>query len=632
MLNIDKKPIEETIQAKAHTAQYKMHKYFARRPYNVFSNLIQHYTNKGDIVLDCFCGGGVTIFESLALDRKVVGVDINPLATFITEMQIQQTDIKRLEEFLYSFYNEVKDELQELYSIDVCGENGIIDWMEWAYEVECPHCGGIIVLSEENKVSNGKYRCNNNLCLSHENEKLNGVVRTKCLPVSAIPLRVKYRVISNDEIKTYEINEEAKYIKDKINNIMIPEKFIQIDSKIPNNWDRWYEDCLPQKGVYKFSNLFTQRNLFVNTVIFNKILGLKGKVNDQILDILYFTFSSSLRYTNNMTRVTKNWENGNPTSMDKHAYWLPNQFVETNVINKFEDRIKNVLKGLKYTNSVMKSKKKKANCFEELLKDADYMILNRSSSELTLPDKSVNVVITDPPYGSNVQYAELSSFWNVWYMKYKELDSFIYSKEEAVSNRKNNFEGYKTVEFYGNMLYKVFKEANRVLSDEGYLVFTFNNKDINVWVQLLRACVNAGFYLPQNGVIYQDFIKGYKNTSHLKYSGNVHGDFIYSFKKGNIEIDESIRTKEYKQYLEEKIENCLSKMYKEKDIYTTTELYEKIFSELIGILIQFILIDENSDNNELENIEKLSNTFIDDVLSKDLFLTDEGWKMKNGQI
>ena len=632
MLNIDKKPIEETIQAKAHTAQYKMHKYFARRPYNVFSNLIQYYTNKGDIVLDCFCGGGVTIFESLALDRKVVGVDINPLATFITEMQIQQTDINRLEEFLYSFYNEVKDELQELYSIDVCGENGIIDWMEWAYEVECPHCGGIIVLSEENKVSNGKYTCNNNLCLSHENEKSKGIVRTKCLPVSATPLRVKYRVIANDEIKTYEINEEAKYIKDKINSIMIPEKFTQIDSKIPNNWDRWYEDCLPQKGVYKFSDLFTQRNLFVNTVIFNKILGLKGKVNDQFLEILYFTFSSSLRYTNNMTRVTKNWENGNPTSMDKHAYWLPNQFVETNVINKFEDRIKNVLKGLKYTNSVMKSKKKKANSFEELLKDADYMILNRSSSELPLPDKSVNVVITDPPYGSNVQYAELSSFWNVWYMKYKELDSFIYSKEEAVSNRKNTFEGYKTVEFYGDMLYKVFKEANRVLSDDGYLVFTFNNKDINVWVQLLRACVNAGFYLPKNGVIYQDFIKGYKNTSHLKYSGNVHGDFIYSFKKGNIEIDESIRTKEYKQYLVERIESCLSKMYNEKDVYTTTELYERIFSELIGILIQFILIDENSDNNELENIEKLSNTFIDDVLSKDLFLTDEGWKMKNGQI
>ena len=34
-----------------------------------------------------------------------------------------------------------------------------------------------------------------------------------------------------------------------------------------------------------------------------------------------------------MTRVTDNWEGGKPTAMDKHAYWLPNQYVETNVID-----------------------------------------------------------------------------------------------------------------------------------------------------------------------------------------------------------------------------------------------------------------------------------------------------------
>lgn len=631
MLNIDKKPIQETIKAKSHTAQYKMHKYFARRPYNVFNNLIKYYTNEGDIVLDCFCGGGVTIFESLQLDRKVIGVDINPLATFITEMQIQQVDIKKLEQFLYSFYEEIKNELEKLYYIDICGEKSIIEWMEWAYEVKCPYCGEKIILSEENKVSNGKYRCNNNVCISHLEEP-KGIARTKCLPIGSIPIRVKYKEINTGKVKTHILNDEAILIKEKVESIKLPDGIISIEQHIPNNWDRWYEDCLQQKGVYKFSDLFTKRNLFANTIILNKIINLKGHVDKQLLDLLYFTFSSSLRYTNNMTRVTRNWENGNPTSMDKHAYWLPNQYVETNVIKKFEDRINSILKGIKYTNDKITNKKIKANNYHELNKDADYLILNQSASSLPLPDKSVNIVITDPPYGSNVQYAELSSFWNVWYMKYRQLESFIYNEEEAVSNRKNNFEGHKTVNFYGEMLYKVFSEANRVLMDDGYLVFTFNNKDINVWVQLLKACVKAGFYLPKEGVIYQDFIKEYKNTSHLKYSGNVHGDFIYSFKKGKTKIDESILEKDYKEYLVERIELCLGKMYKEKEIYTTTELYERIFSELIGILIQFILIDESSEDNKLENIEKLSNTFIDDVLSKDLILTDEGWKIKNGEV
>ncbi|GAH95598.1 unnamed protein product, partial [marine sediment metagenome] len=53
-----------------------MHKYFARRPHNVFRYLIEFYTKPGDIILDCFCGGGVTLFEGLATGRKVIAVDI----------------------------------------------------------------------------------------------------------------------------------------------------------------------------------------------------------------------------------------------------------------------------------------------------------------------------------------------------------------------------------------------------------------------------------------------------------------------------------------------------------------------------------------------------------------------------
>jgi len=49
------------IVAAAHTPPYKIHKYFARRPYNVFEQLVQNFAAKGEIILDPFCGGGVTI-------------------------------------------------------------------------------------------------------------------------------------------------------------------------------------------------------------------------------------------------------------------------------------------------------------------------------------------------------------------------------------------------------------------------------------------------------------------------------------------------------------------------------------------------------------------------------------------
>lgn len=116
-------PIKESVKAKGHTAQYQMHKYFARRPYNVFRNLIEHYTEPDDIVLDCFCGGGVTVFESLVLDRKVIGVDINPLATFITEMQIQQVDTEQLQKYFDRFLKECEEEYSGLYKYSINGES-----------------------------------------------------------------------------------------------------------------------------------------------------------------------------------------------------------------------------------------------------------------------------------------------------------------------------------------------------------------------------------------------------------------------------------------------------------------------------------------------------------------------------
>ncbi|MGI6651621.1 MAG: DNA methyltransferase [Limnochordia bacterium] len=160
------KPIDKSIKAKGHTPQYRMHRYFARRPYNVFRGLISHYSKKGDIVLDCFCGGGVTVFEGAALERKVVGVDINPLATFITRMQMFNGDITALERLYEEFSLQIKEKYEKWYRVDFGDDSGICEWTEWAYIIRCPECGHEIVLSEENKITNGVYRCPNELCLA----------------------------------------------------------------------------------------------------------------------------------------------------------------------------------------------------------------------------------------------------------------------------------------------------------------------------------------------------------------------------------------------------------------------------------------------------------------------------------
>lgn len=615
-----KEPLKSAVIAKGHTPQYSMHKYFARRPYNVFENLIKHYTEENDIILDCFCGGGVTIFEGLKQNRKVIGVDLNPLAAFITEMQVKQVEISTLRDYLYSFYNAIDEKLGKDYKFTINDKIVNIEWIEWVYELECCFCETKVPLTSNNKLSNGVFVCPNEMCEGHEK----GIKRTKCTVKSSKPVRIKYNFEDKTYTKTLSEKDANKLCK-LDDNYILDDTLRNVDADIPKDWDRWYEDCLPQKGIHKFSDFFTKKNFYINTVIFNEIL---KEQEGLFRDILYFAFSSSLRYTNKMSRVTEGWENGNPTCMDKHAYWLPNEYIENNVLIQFKNRIEAVIKGLSFTASAIKNKKRQCYSFEDL-KTADYMVLNRSSSNLPIPNNSVDAVITDPPYGSNVQYGELSAFWNIWYKTYRGLDNFIYKEEEAVSNRKKCYDGAKDISFYGNMLYSIFKECNRVLKKDGCLVFTFNNKDINVWIQLLRAAINAGFVIPEGGILYQDFVKEYKNTSHLHYSGNIHGDFIYTFVKGTIDKNKETNIDDIEKSLQNEIINLIERLFIQKESYTTTELYTSIFSQILSVLVQYVVnVKEKDANVMIQKVDILSKTFIDDILDKYLVQNNGEWSLK----
>src|SRR4030065_333908 len=114
--DLDKvEPIDHGVVAKPHTPVYKMHRYFARRPWSVFRSLIEHYSNPGSIILDPFCGGGVTVVEGLRLGRKVIGVDINPLATFITRMEVVDVDQAGLQAAFDDVERTCRKQIEDLY-------------------------------------------------------------------------------------------------------------------------------------------------------------------------------------------------------------------------------------------------------------------------------------------------------------------------------------------------------------------------------------------------------------------------------------------------------------------------------------------------------------------------------------
>lgn len=613
-------PIQKSVKAKRHTRQYMMHKYFARRPYNVFNNLISYYTNEGDIVLDIFSGGGVTVFESVAQHRRSIGVDLNPLATFITKMELYRTNIDEARNLLESFISNLENKYGHYYEVMSKNEKGYALWSEWAYKIKCPECGTEVVLCEKNKIRNGIYKCQNQTCINNKGfKRIDGKASGMTL------LNVKYYSDTNKTEKHIDADEIINNFEEQIPDISKIK--YNPDIVLPLDMDRQYEDKLFDKGIKNYSDLFTIRNYNINVLIFNEIMRLKNELPTDKVDLLYFLFSSSLRYTNNMSRVTKNWENGNPTSMDKHAYWLPNQFVEVNIFDVLRKRMKAIMSGLEYTSNELKYGADRKENFESLKNPGDYLLLNQSSDNLPIPDNSVDVVITDPPYGSNVQYAELSLVWNVWFKIYSNKDTSLYRKKEAVMNRRLPEEkGKKDGIFYENILCDIFSEAFRVLKDNAYMVFTFNNKNINVWIAMLKAVTKAGFSLPEDGVLFQDYIESYKNTSHLKEAGNIQGDFIYSFKKEKTKQQISFENISLEELMKKEILSISKEIIGKNLKYTTTELYQRIFSKLTVLIMSYLNVKKDT----LDDIANdLSMKFIDNILKENLMYKDKVWVAKS---
>ena len=92
------------------------------------------------------------------------------------------------------------------------------------------------------------------------------------------------------------------------------------------------------------------------------------------------------------------------------------------------------------------------------------------SSRTDLPDRSVDVVITDPPFFDNVHYSELADFFYVWQQLYFEAPA---GYEDFTTRRDGEVQDTDAV-LFSEKLRAVFIECNRVLKDDGLLVFSYH--------------------------------------------------------------------------------------------------------------------------------------------------------------
>ena len=295
-------------------------------------------------------------------------------------------------------------------------------------------------------------------------------------------------------------------------------------------------------GYKRFSDMFSPRQLLNLGKIHRWIM----QIDDwNLKEFLLLAFSNSLKYNNMFAKY--NATRGFITDIFRTHSFSPSMSpVEANCYDTQKGRgaftafVNLVIEGKEYCRtpferfhdgismkkirlSRQKPRKITEN-YQKLMKDADVLLKCGSSERIDVPNGVVDVVVTDPPYYGNVMYSELSNFFYVWLRltlkdRYRFFETELVPHEEEVIE--NRYQGKGKEEFVSGLT-KVFTESNRILSDDGIMVFTFHHKRKEAWGALLRTILNSGFYIVTTYPVRSEM----KASTHLHDMENIVYDMI----------------------------------------------------------------------------------------------------------
>jgi hypothetical protein len=124
-----------------------------------------------------------------------------------------------------------------------------------------------------------------------------------------------------------------------------------------------------------------------------------------------------------------------------------------------------------------------------------------SATDLALPDRYADVILTDPPYYDAIPYSDLSDYYYVW-LKRSIGTAFPYEFASEVTRKDSDLIQHAALaggdnraakQRYEDGMARAFGEAYRCLSDDGRFVVVFAHKHPDAWETLVSAIIRAGF-------------------------------------------------------------------------------------------------------------------------------------------
>ncbi|MFH0798666.1 MAG: DNA methyltransferase [Pseudomonadota bacterium] len=470
------KHIQYAIPPEANTPMYVWHKFFGRKPWNIVSNYIEHYCPQNGIVIDPFAGSGVTVMEALKLGRKVIAIDINPVATAIIKATIEPIAIQRIITGFKAVENKVKTKILQHYTS------------------RCRKCGKPI------HITAAVYkRVRNSLLLED--------VRYQCptcghkAPKNTLPTREDKKLVAG------------------IPAILASSGYWYPDNKLYYNGRPFKE----KQQYESIDELFTPRNLLCLAILMDAI---EDEVDPKVRFFLKMAFSSMVHLCSTMMPVRETRDLSGCWTL--HSYWYANRFLEQNVWKKFESSVmgrQGLVKAKEESNRYFEHVRIAKTIHDIFRGKADVFIATDSAQGiLTLLQHNghrVHYCFTDPPYNASIQYGELCYMWASW-LKMDENYLKTMVDNEIIENSCQK----KDCQTYHAMLRSSLTGIYTVLQPGAFCHLTFHNPQNKYRNMLLNSAMYAGFEFEE--VHHQEGARQ-SAKSLLQPFGSVTGDLYFRF-------------------------------------------------------------------------------------------------------
>lgn len=453
---------------------YMAHAYHTKVPHPAIMRYILHYTQPGDIVFDGFCGTGMISVaaqlcgsendvKALKEENAQIGVrhgicsDLSPIASLIAATYNLKFDPKTFERKALRILEQVEKELGWMYETEVDGKKAKINYTIWSDVFVCPSCGNEIVLWDEavdldKEIMKDSFPCPHcgNTCSKKNMEKawetsFDSLLNKTVTLNKKVPVRVNYTLSGKrgeKDVDSYDID-----LIRKIGNINLSEISTY---KLQEGYNT--AQPIRSNGITHTHQFYTKRNF----IYLNRIYELcKGDI------FLQNWVTSTLQRTTKCYKFTLDRKFGILTG----TLYIPSLNVELNPINIFNRKIKD-FKSTSY-----------------LERGNSLISVNSATFIPDLKSSSIDYIFTDPPFGGNIMYSELSLIWE------SKIKVITNNREEAIINNVQ----HKTLFEYQTLMNQSFKEYYRVLKPGKWLTIEFSNTSAAVWNSIQNALQGVGF-------------------------------------------------------------------------------------------------------------------------------------------